>query len=85
MFRCNLEQIWQNTGYAHCTTINLITFILLAKSRYFQEKDIKIRYSFFNLVQHQYLKVNVDGNWIDLDPSASYAHLPIRQHARWFG
>lgn len=41
-FRTNLEQIWQSPGYAHCLTINFITFILLAKSRYFQEQDIAI-------------------------------------------
>ncbi|MCX6791048.1 MAG: hypothetical protein NTV62_02540 [Candidatus Gribaldobacteria bacterium] len=84
-FRTDLKQIWQNQGYSHCVTINLITFILLAKSQYFQEKDIKVRYAFFNLVLHQYLKVRVNKKWIALDPSVTYAHLPIGKHAQWFG
>ena len=85
IFRTNIAEIWQRPGYAHCNTINFILFTLLVNSRYFTEDDIRIKHIFFNMVIHQYLRVRVGGEWLDVDPSTKYLRLPIGQHSRWFG
>jgi len=85
IFRTDIGEIWKTPGYAHCTTINFILYTLLARSRFFTADDLRIRHTFFNGVLHQYLQVRVGDTWIDADPSTSYLHLPLGQHAKFFG
>ena len=85
IFRTDIGEIWHSRGYAHCTTINFILYTMLVNSPYFKEEDIQIRHAFFNMVAHQYLRVRVDGQWLDVDPSTVYTHEPVGKRARWFG
>ncbi len=85
LFRTDLEQIWNSTGYAHCTTRNYVLFTLLANSKYFKPEDVRVRHQFFNFVPHQYLQVKVDGIWTDADPGGSYkGGVVLGKHASWF-
>jgi len=87
IFRTDLEQLWQAPGYAHCTTINYIFVCMLANSKFFTAENLKVRHVFFNGVPHQYVKVRLNGRWLDLDPSLSYViGIPFGQRTRkWFG
>lgn len=75
LFRNNLEQIWRQPGYAHCTTQNFILYALLANSKFFSAEDIKVAHVFLNFVPHQYLKVKVGEKWVDVDPAATSAGI----------
>ncbi|MEK9181087.1 MAG: hypothetical protein AAB871_02540 [Patescibacteria group bacterium] len=84
LFRNDIGKIWNQTGYAHCTTKNFILYTLLANSKYFKVDDIKIRHTFWNMVVHQYLKVKLGNRWVDVDPAAaSIGNYPIGTHG-WF-
>lgn len=77
LFRGNLQQIWQQPGYAHCTTQNFILYTLLVNSRFFKPDDIRIRHVFLNFVPHQYMKVRVEQGWIDVDPAAVSSGITV--------
>lgn len=86
LFRSDLKQIWQQPGYAHCTTQNFILNVLLLSSKYFKTEDIKVRHVFLNFVPHQYLQVRVNGQWIDVDPAATSSGIAkFGEHGSNFG
>lgn len=81
-FRRDVEKIWKRSGYAHCTTMNMILTVLLVHSGYFTAEDIRIHHTFLNMFIHQYLTVRVNGVWVDADPGgAAIRHMPLGQHA----
>ncbi|MBI5220308.1 MAG: hypothetical protein HY978_00530 [Candidatus Liptonbacteria bacterium] len=84
-FRKNLTAIWNQPGYAHCHTINHLYYSMLCASRWFDPGDVRIRYSFFNGVAHQYLQIRINGRWLDVDPSVTYLPLNFGERVRWFG
>ena len=52
IFRKDIYEIWNSPGYAHCTTINFVLYVLLVKSKFFKKEDVKFRETFFNMVLH---------------------------------
>jgi hypothetical protein len=85
-FRTDILKIWNQPGYAHCTTMNYVLFILLAGSKYFKPEDIQVKSVFFNMFIHQYLKVRIGDRWINADPGgAAIRGLPFGARARFFG
>lgn len=86
LFVNDLEEIWHTNKFIYCTGINFILYTLLANSKYFKAEDVKIKYVFLNFVLHQYLKVKVNGIWVDADPAgAGIRGKPLGQHASLFG
>lgn len=86
LFREDFVSLWMQPGYAHCTTQNYILYTLLANSRFFKAKDVKVRHVFLNFVPHQYLQVRIGDNWIDADPAAGSAlGIPFGRHGSFFG
>jgi hypothetical protein len=84
-FRTDLKEIWQKSGYAHCTSINFILYALLANSKFFTPGDIRLRHTIFNLMIHQYLRVRVGKDWLDVEPSLVFLNLPVGQRPGFFG
>ena len=85
IFRTNLSQIWDNTEFAHCNTLNYVLSVILLNSGYFDKKDIKRKHVFCNGIVHQYLKVRIGNNeWIDADPSNGNRKYPLGKHLGWF-
>ncbi len=86
LFVTNLADIWQTKGFIYCNAINFVGFAMLANSKHFTAKDIKVRHVFLNFVIHQYLQVKVGDTWIDFDPAGSGIRgLGLGHHASWFG
>ena len=85
-FRTDLIKIW-HPGYGHCNTQNHITGVLLAGSKWFDSKDIKLKHVFFNFFIHQYLQIKLEGGeWMDVDPAgASIRGMPLGAHIQFFG
>ena len=86
-FRKDLSGIWARPGYAHCTTINYVLVSMLAASKFFEPKDLKVQQVFFNGVSHQYVKINLGNKILDVDPSLTYVRgVPFGQRtSKWFG
>lgn len=84
-FRKDLSLLWRQPGYAHCHTINYVFYTLLARSKYFTPDDIRFRHKLFNFMIHQYLRVRVNGKWLDVDPSLVFLKFGIGSHAGFFG
>ena len=86
LFVKDLAEIWQTKDFLYCTAINYAAFILLANSKFFTPKDIKVRHVFLNFVLHQYLQVKVGEKWIDFDPSGSGIRgKSLGFHSSFFG
>lgn len=80
-----LEQAWQINDYVPCTINNYLLKIFLVKSGWFKEKDIKRQHVFVNFVPHQYLKVKINNQWLDVDVGEQQRGMLIGNHLKYFG
>ncbi|MBW2991376.1 hypothetical protein KY348_06780 [Candidatus Woesearchaeota archaeon] len=63
LFVCNVNKLWKKKGFMHCTNINYLLRILLVKSGFFKEKDIKSKWTLvWYFSPHQYLKIRLNKN-----------------------
>jgi len=86
LFVKELKEIWDSQDFVYCQAINFVVFTLLANSKFFKAGDIKVQHTFLNFVLHQYLKVKVGDNWMDVDPAGSGIRgFGIGHHASFFG
>lgn len=84
IFRTDLNNVWENTTFAHCNTLNYALACMLVHSQYFTEDDFRLKHVFCNGVIHQYLQARVDGKWIDADPASGNRNYPLGKHMEWF-
>lgn len=85
-FRTDLKALLNEPGFAHCNTQNYLVFVLLSGSKFFKPEDVKVKTVFFNFFIHQYIRVNLDGKIIDVDPGgASIRGMPLGTHISFFG
>lgn len=85
LFVTSETRLWPATGFMHCTNINRLLRSLLLASGYFQEDDIRSRWTliwFFS--PHQYLCVRAEGRWIDVDVWARIFGIRFGDHAWGF-
>ena len=55
VWETDLDKIWQRSGFLHCTTINYLLRILLIKSGWFKEDDIRFGFAMIWYISiHQY-------------------------------
>ena len=69
LFESNLNKIWNRSGFLHCNTLNYLLRILLIKSGFFSEEDIKLKWTLvYYISPHQYLRIKTDkGEWVNID------------------
>ncbi len=69
LWETDVNKIWQRSGFLHCTTMNYLLRILLVKSGWFQEEDLRLKYAMIWYVSlHQYLEVRLAPyEWIKVD------------------
>jgi len=59
----NPNKLWNQSGFLHCTNFTYLVRILLVKSGFFTEEDIKLKWTTCFLVSpHQYLEVKLSKN-----------------------
>jgi hypothetical protein len=75
-----LERIWDKKGFVQCTLSNFVMRIFLVRSGIFEDGEVERAHTFANGVPHQYLKVLLDGRWIDVDVGEKQRGLKIGEH-----
>lgn len=73
------------TGFIPCNVFNELLRVFLIKSGRFEDNDIRKRVTLLNFFIHQYLQVNIDGKWIDVDMEYKNMDVPFGKHASIFG
>ena len=77
--------ILHKAGFMPCTGQNFLLRVMLIKSGRFQNEDIKVKNVPLNLFIHQYLKVKVGNDWIDVDPWSDFLGMKLGQKSAIFG
>jgi len=75
------EKLWNMKGkFIACHQACLLLRIFLVRSKIFSDDDIRVKYSVVNLNTHQYLQVNAEGSWIDVDVWGKKYGIPFGQY-----
>lgn len=81
----SIEGLWQRNGFMHCTNINFLLRFLLVKSGHFSEQDVRLRWTtIWYISPHQYVQVNTDGQWINIDIWAKTYGIKFGDYAHGF-
>ncbi|TSC68522.1 MAG: hypothetical protein G01um101456_609 [Parcubacteria group bacterium Gr01-1014_56] len=72
-------------GFMPCNGQNYLLRLMLIKSDRFTEKDIQIRIVPLNFFIHQYLRINVDGQWVEVDPWSAFLGVPFGKKSAFLG
>lgn len=80
-----LDPLRLRPGYAPCTTQNYLLRLLLVRSGRFSEGDMEVRVVLLNGFIHQYLRVHVNGAWVDADPWSASLGVPLGGRSAYFG
>ncbi|MFH1592694.1 MAG: hypothetical protein ABIB47_04995 [Candidatus Woesearchaeota archaeon] len=73
----DLSSILKKRGFFPCHILAFILRVLLIESGRFKEEDIKVHYTFYSGIIHEYLKVFVKNNWVNVDPWAYNQGVPF--------
>ena len=86
ILRKNVDRLWKQRGFLHCTHLNQFVKILLVYSGWFAPGDIRARWTLVSGVSpHQYLRVRMkDGRHMDVDVWGRTYGVPLGKHARGF-
>lgn len=69
LFSTGVQDLWNRSGFVHCTNQNYLLTLLLVKGDRFKESDIRLRWTMISYFSpHQYLKIRVrDNTWVNVD------------------
>lgn len=67
----------KQSGFLPCNMQNYLLRIMLIESGRFKETDIQLKITTLNLFIHQYMRINVDGTYVNVDPWSSFLGLHI--------
>lgn len=82
IFTHDIETLWNNSGFLHCSNINYIMRILLLKSGLFEENDIRFKWTLvWYISPHQYVQVRVNNSWINIDVWANFYGIKFGDYA----
>ena len=86
LFRWDIRATWKANGFLHCTYMNYLLKILLVRSGFFKEEDIRFKWTLIWFVSpHQYVKVKLsESEWVDVDIWARIYGIPFGSHAHGF-
>lgn len=81
VFSRNLEKMWSRSGYLSCNQVNWILYIMLVRSGFFSEGDVRFRCTITpRLMIHQYAEVRLGSKWIPVDVWASRYNRSFGEH-----
>ncbi len=68
LFIHDIELLWNESGFMHCTNINYVLRTLLIKSGHFTEDDIRIKWTtVWYMSPHQYLRIKTGDKYVNVD------------------
>lgn len=60
VFSNDIDKMWSQTGFLHCTNMNYLMRTLLIKSGFFNDSDIALKWTMvWYISPHQYIQVNM--------------------------
>lgn len=81
VFSSNLGKMWARSGYLSCNQVNWILYIMLVRSGFFSEKDVRFRCTMTpRFMIHQYAEVLLRGKWFPVDVWASRFDRKFGEH-----
>jgi hypothetical protein len=82
LFSNGAQDLWNRTGFMHCTNQNYLLALLLISSGKFIDDDIERRWTnVWVFAPHQYLIVKVDETkYLEMDPWAAKYGIPLGDH-----
>jgi len=80
----DLNDLYNASGFMHCTQLNFLMRLFLVKSDFFPEEEMRLRHTFVNFFIHQYLEVKLDDKWVAVDVFEYSDGLKIGQHLKAF-
>ena len=86
LWATGVEDLWNRSGFMHCTNQNYLLTVLLIKSGLFTADDIRIRWTTIWLFSpHQYLEITVGENkTVEVDCWARHYGVPFGSYATGF-
>lgn len=86
LFSRGAEDLWSRSGFMHCTNQNYLLALLLVKGGYFDESDIRLRWTLVSyLSPHQYLAVKIEANkWVNADCWGRHYGIAYGNYAHGF-
>ena len=72
--RPSLERLWERNGFLHCHHHNFLLRVLLVRSGFFKEDDVKLKWTLkWYISPHQYLRVRLGKDkFVNVD---AWAHV----------
>jgi hypothetical protein len=85
LYSTSLPRLWRRKGFMHCTNLNFLLAVLLVRGGYFAEYDVKPKWTLLHYCSpHEYLKVNLNGRWVEVDCWARQYGVGFGGHAHGF-
>jgi len=85
LFIGDVNKLWQKKGFMHCTNINYLLRIMLIKSGFFEDNDIRPKWTFVNFTPHQYLRIRLSKNkFVNVDIWGKPYGIKLGNHAQGF-
>jgi hypothetical protein len=85
LYAPGLTNLWRRKGFMHCTNQNFLLAVLLVRSGFFTDSDIKLKWTLISYYSpHEYLKVKVGNHWVEVDCWARQYGVGFGKHAYGF-
>jgi len=81
-----VQDLWNRSGFVHCTNQNYLLSLLLIKGGRFKESDIKLKWTLISYFSpHQYLRIRIGANrWVNVDCWARHYGVSYGEYAHGF-
>jgi hypothetical protein len=86
LFSSGIQDLWNRSGFLHCTNQNYLLHYLLVKSNKFKETDIKAKWTlYWGFSPHQYLSIKLnDQKFINVDAWSAVYGVKFGDYSHWF-
>lgn len=83
-FEADMRVLLRRRGFLHSNHLSHLMRVLMSKSQFFSDSDIRLRYTILNFRLHHYLQVKVAGQWFDVDVAGVAWGVSLGRHAQFF-
>lgn len=83
-FENDVRSLLERRGFMHSHQLCYLMRVLLSKSSFASDADIRMRYTFLNFHIHPYLEVRVVGQWYAVDVAGYSRGVSLGRYGRGF-
>lgn len=85
VFSKDIDKMWSQTGFLHCTNMNYLIRTLLIKSGFFNDSDITLKWTMvWYISPHQYIQVIINNKKINIDIWGGSCGIKFGDYAHGF-